>query len=350
MSRHLRARRLCSQLLCSTSKPLLTTQPCGLKAAGSSQSTSTALPQAHSYATQQAPRAPRAPKAPAARPSNSELFDISSITPGDIKTIIDMTEGTFDTLSPEEYHKVALLFQDAIKKGASPWSVKLPKEDDVPAHVLHELACILRFATKQSQLFAGALWTAASNMGYRPSTISLAREIIGSGFWGKASQYRNIESRFKQIVQEGKDRNALTAEGERLYRLGMYDAAVKVLQRALGPEGSEFEWKHHCQLCLGRSYLKLGRTAEAKELLEGVEGAGSGEAAVELAQLFRTSDPDKMEQYLYTAGINGRLEMFRQLSEIEFEKEARETDKASKKEHNLWAMEWSRLADEREKI
>ncbi|KAL6356285.1 hypothetical protein LRP88_09879 [Fusarium phalaenopsidis] len=187
-------------------------------------------------------------------------------------------------------------------------------------------------------------------MGYRPSTISLARELIGGGFWGKASQYRNVESRFKQIVQEGKDRNALTAEGERLYRLGMYEAAVKVLQRALGPEGSEFEWKHHCQLCLARSYLKLGRAAEAKEFLEGIEGAGSGEAAVELAQLLRTSDPDKMEQYLYTAGINGRLEMFRQLSEIEFEKEARETDKAPKKEHNLWAMEWSRLADEREKI
>ena len=221
---------------------------------------------------------------------------------------------------------------------------------DVPAHVLHELACILRLASKQSQLFAGALWTAASNMGYRPSTISLARELIGSGVWGKASQYRNIETRFKQIVQEGKDRDALTAEGERLYRLGMYDAAVKMLQRALSPEGTEFEWKYHCQLCLGRSYLKLGKTAEAKEVLERIEGAGSGEAAVELAQMFRSSDPDKMEQYLYTAGINGRLEMFRQLSEIEFEKEARETDKEAKKVHNLWAMEWSRLADEREKI
>ncbi|KAJ4319746.1 hypothetical protein N0V84_006221 [Fusarium piperis] len=253
-------------------------------------------------------------------------------------------------MSPEEYHKVAVLFQDAIKRGSSPWSVKLPKEHDVPAHVLHELGCILRLASKQSQLFAGALWTAASNMGYRPSTISLARELIGSGAWGKATQYRNIETRFKQIVQEGRDSNALTTEGERLYRLGMYDAAVKVLQRALGPEDSEFEWKHHCQLCLGRSYIKLGRTAEAKELLEGIEGAGSGEAAVELAQLLRTSDADKMEQYLYTAGINGRLETFRQLSEIEFEKEAGETDKMAKKEHNRWAMEWSRLADETEKI
>ena len=128
MSRHSRARRLCSQLLRSTSKPLPTTaKPCGLKAVSNSQSPSIALFQAHSYATQQAPRAQRAPRAPAARPSNSELFDISGVTPGDIKAIIDMTEGTFNTLSPEGYHKVALLFQDAIEEGASPWNVKLSK-------------------------------------------------------------------------------------------------------------------------------------------------------------------------------------------------------------------------------
>ncbi|KAM0436949.1 hypothetical protein ACHAPT_002664 [Fusarium lateritium] len=184
-------------------------------------------------------------------------------------------------------------------------------------------------------------------MGHQPSTISLARELIRAGAWGKAVQHRSIEPRFKQIVQEGRDRNAFTAEGERFFGLGMYDAAVKVLQRALGPEDSDFEWKHHCQLCLGRSYLKLGRTAEAKEVFEGV---GSGEAAVELAQLLRMSDPDRAEQYLYTAGINGHLETFRQLSEIEFEKEARATDNKSKKDHGCWAMEWSRLADEREKI
>lgn len=224
---------------------------------------------------------------------------------------------------------------------------KMPLEDGVPAHVLHELGCILRLASNKSQLFAGALWTAASNMGYRPSTVSLARELIGSGVWGKATQYRNVETRFKQIVQEGRDRNALAAEGERLYRLGMYDAAVEVLQRALGPGDPEFEWRQNCQLCLGRSYLKLGRTAEAETLLEEV---GSGDAAVELAQLLRASDPDKTEQHLYTAGLHGRLEAFRQLSEIEFEREARETDPEAKKGHNRWAMEWSRLADERERI
>ncbi|KAM5351472.1 hypothetical protein ACJ41O_004195 [Fusarium nematophilum] len=195
------------------------------------------------------------------------------------------------------------------------------------------------------------MWASASEMGYRPSTLSLSRDLVRSHAWGRKSQLRRVETRFKQLVSEGRDGDALTVEGEMLYELGKYGAAAKMLERALRLEDSSgFEWKPHCRLCLGRSYLKLGRTAEAREVLEAMEGSGSAEADVELARMLRTGEPDKAEQHLYVAAVNGHMDMFRQLSEMEFEKGASSADRESKKKHHLWAMEWSRLADPREKF
>lgn len=198
---------------------------------------------------------------------------------------------------------------------------------------------------RSSQAFAVAMWASAAEMGSRPATLSLARQLIHSRAWGQRSQLRNVETRFKQFVSEGKDPNALTVEGEQLYELGKYDAAVNMLGRALALSESDFEWKPQCQLYLGKAYLKLKRPAEAKEVFETISESGSTEADVELGQLLRASDVEKAEQHLYTAAINGKPEMFHHLSEIAFDKMSNATDEQTRKDQQRWAMEWSRLAD-----
>ncbi|KAK7429994.1 hypothetical protein QQZ08_003383 [Neonectria magnoliae] len=189
------------------------------------------------------------------------------------------------------------------------------------------------------------MWASAAEMGSRTASVSLARHIIRSGAWGQKSQMKNIETRFKQLVSEGKDPNALTVEGEHLYELGKYDAAANMLRRALDLGEDDFEWKSLCQLYLGRSYLKLKRPTEAREVFEALSESGSAEADADLGQLLRSSDIEKAEQHLYTAAINSNPETFRHLSEIAFENMSRATDEYTRKDQQRWAMEWSRLAD-----
>lgn len=220
-------------------------------------------------------------------------------------------------------------------------------ENGVGASTMHEIACILRHFqnVESAQAFSMAMWKSASDMGHRPSTLSLARFLIRSKAWGKLEPLRRVETRFKQLVAEGKDPNALTVEGEFLYEHGKHDAAVKTLQQALRLPSSNFEWKHNCQLCLGKALVKLDRPTEAQRAFEDAVESGSIAANGELGQLLRLSDLGRAQQYLYLAAIDGRPEMFRQLSEVSVEKQSAADNDKSRKQHELWAMEWSRLAD-----
>lgn len=226
---------------------------------------------------------------------------------------------------------------------------RLLPENGVQASTIHEIACILRHAVKgeNGQAFSIAMWKSASDMGHRPSTLSLARFLIRSKSWGKLEPLRRVETRFKQLVAEGKDPNALTAEGESLYENGQYDAAVKIMQRALQLDSSGFEWKHYCQVCLGKALTKLDRQLEAQHAFEGALESGSIEANGELGQLSRQSDLGLAQRYLYRAAMDGDSEMFRHLSEIRVEEQAVANDDKTRREHQLWAMEWSRLADKK---
>lgn len=195
---------------------------------------------------------------------------------------------------------------------------------------------------RSADAFATAMWASASELGYRPSTLSLARQLIRSGAYGRMPQLRKVEARFKHFVSTGKDANALTAEGELLFEQGRFDVAVATLRRALRVGSASFEWKLYCELCLGKALLKLGRREEARGVLEALSEAGLVEADVELGNLLRASDRDKAEQHMYAAACNGRPDMFSHLSEMALEGAA-----SANGDGRRWAMEWSRLADAR---
>lgn len=178
-------------------------------------------------------------------------------------------------------------------------------------------------------------------MGYRPSTLSLARQLIRSGAYSRIPQLRRVEARFKGLVSTGKDADALTAEGELLFEQGRLEAAATALNKAL--KMGEFEWRPYCELCLGRAYLRIGKVDEARGLFEKLAEEGVVEADMELGEMLRESDGDGARQRMFTAACNGRRDMFTRLSEMELERDGEK----SVEERRLWALEWSKLADGR---
>ncbi|EFY90189.1 hypothetical protein MAC_03704 [Metarhizium acridum CQMa 102] len=315
--------------------------------------------QARSFASRSPPKAP----------SYAEVFTLSDIPLSSFESVISRNGSSFTDLSPEEYYSVAQKFSDAINRGSSPWTSSFtgstltlspPRsspapnhktnstpEDAIPAETLHNVACIMRQITgpRSADAFATALWSTASEMGYRPSTLSLARQLVRSGAYGRVPQLRRVEARFKGLVSSGKDADALTAEGELLLEQGRLDAAAAALKKAL-KLSQGFEWRPYCQLCLARTYLQMGKFDDARGLFEELAEEGVVEADMELAEMLKGSDVDEARQRMYTAACNGRRDMFTRLSEMELELETvgGEEDGAERK---LWATEWSKLADGR---
>ncbi|KAK2592169.1 hypothetical protein QQS21_010129 [Conoideocrella luteorostrata] len=277
-------------------------------------------------------------------PPYSEVFDLSQIPLSSVESVISRNGDSFQHLSPSEYYAVAQKFAAAIKRGSSPWAISTTGKDAVSADTFHTVACIMRqISSKSADAFATALWSSASEMGYRPSTLSLARQLIRSGAYSRIPQLRKVEARFKQLVAGGKDADALTAEGELLFEQGKHDAAVAMLRRALANK-ADFEWRPHCELCLGKALMRLGKADEARGLLERLADEGMVEADAELAELARKGGlgVEELEQRLYTGGCNGRRDMFTRLSELALEKGSKKDG-----EGRLWALEWAKLADSR---
>lgn len=192
-----------------------------------------------------------------------------------------------------------------------------------------------------------SMWSSASAMGYRLSTLSLARHIIKANAFGRGGRFSRVEKRFKTLVATAKDPDALTAEGELLYRQGHYDAALRVLQRALqvGKDDESFEWKAYCELCLGQVYVKLRRYQEAKDIFKSLSESGVPEADIELGQMLRPTDREEAARRLFAVACAGRPDIFAQLSEMSLEQASETKDEKAVREFKKWSDEWSRLAN-----
>ncbi|KAF4452529.1 hypothetical protein F53441_4641 [Fusarium austroafricanum] len=288
---------------------------------------------------------PRAPKLVQAHPrSQADAradFNINQISPRDFEQAMRASGSAISTLKPEEYYEYASKFANAISRGAHPQRVSL-KENNIPVETAHEMACLL-WLIGRTRNFSTAMWSAASESHYNPATVSLAKQLLLGGSWGKTTAFKGIEERFMKLIAEGKDCNALTAYGEHLFEKGEYNAAVGILNQAVSSaDDGAFEWKGPCLICLTKSYTKLGKVGEAKKALEALNDP---EAYTEFEQLLNSSEAEAARQEMYTTAIRGKHDVYRQLAEFEFEREAKETDAELKRNYNLWGMEWSRLAD-----
>ena len=287
-------------------------------------------------------------------PSPPDVFSLADIPLSSIEGVVARNGDAFKTLSPREYYAAAEKFAAAISRGSNPYSISLPEcaceqtfvvtlnADSFPdgSEIVHQLACIMRqiHRTKSADAFATAMWASASATGHRAATLSLARQLIRSGAYGRVPPLRSVEAHFRQLVDAARDADALTAQGELLFEQGRFDVAATSLKRALALK-EEFEWRPYCLLCLAKTYHKTGRTAEAQDILSKLADEGLAEADVELVGV--VSDPTVAEQHMYNAACHGRLDMFTRLSEAELN----EGGARSGKERMLWALEWAKLAE-----
>ncbi|RGP69303.1 hypothetical protein FSPOR_4795 [Fusarium sporotrichioides] len=315
--------------------------------------------QHRSYAVSKGPRAPlrKPPRAPKLAPSQSQsqpesrpnisLAAIARInqilTPEVFEKGIQRCKGIIiDTLAPEDYYKHAMNYLEAVLKGEDPGRANLAAIGISP-ETAHDIGCLVYGdSSRDIENLGRSLFASASATNYNPSTITLARFLFRTDYWGFEPQFKHVENRFMKLVYEGKDCNALAVYGEHLFMSRKYAAAVPILNQAISVDDGIFEWKNTCMLCLAKSYARLGKVKAAEDVLEDL---GDPDAWVELGPLLDRGGSEDKRQWLLREGFRGRMEAYRELAEIDFEKASKETDKAEKREHNLWAMEWSRLAD-----
>nr|CEG04278.1 unnamed protein product [Fusarium clavum] len=303
--------------------------------------------QTRSYASPKGPRAPVRKPPPAPKPYRpSQIPDVSRLKISlDIIVFVralQRWQGAFNWRSPDEYFNYTDIYLKNLKNVDEAHNFN-PAENGVPVEIAHEIGCLL-FMEKEPDAkgIASLMFVSASAAGYDPSTITYARLLFRQDEWGKKQRFRTLEKRFMDIVAQGKDCNALAVYGEKLFMDNKFAAAAPILESALSVDDGIFEWKDMCLLYLAKSYARLGKIEEAKKTLKTL---GDPDADAEVAPMLTAGGVVDKRQRLFSEGLQGREQAFRELAEIEFEKEARETDKDLKKEHHLWAMEWSKLAD-----
>ncbi|RDA92809.1 hypothetical protein CP533_0824 [Ophiocordyceps camponoti-saundersi (nom. inval.)] len=266
-------------------------------------------------------------------------WSLGDVTLTHFEVVISKTFGTFSRLTPQQYFACAEKFvsQNRQSKPA------LVRDSSFPPEDLHEVACILYLLFRLTTCSMN-FWLCASHMGYAPSTLSLINLLdkIRGGKFGKSKSFAEVEARFKQIVVQGKNPDALTLEGKRLYTRSIYSGAAEMLQRALKVGSRHFELETVCRHYLAKTYLKLDRKKEAMDSLHILADAGLVDAQAELGKLYRPTDPVKAWQYLYE-GARANSELYRDLSEMTLEGAA-STSGARHENLLRWAWEWSRLA------
>ncbi|RCI17188.1 hypothetical protein L249_2160 [Ophiocordyceps polyrhachis-furcata BCC 54312] len=277
---------------------------------------------------------------PLSSQTDRPTLTLGAVTPTLFEKVIASTGNSFNRLTPQQYYARAEKFVELTEQASS---VVLVRDSALPPEVVHELGCILCYLSQYTRL-SKALWLNASHMGFDPSTISLAMGIVRAECFGELKGFHEVEARFKQLVVEGKNPDALTVEGQRLFMQSDYFGALEVLNRAMRIAGvSDFELKTTCRLHIAKAFLSLDKKTVAMSVFNDVAKTGLAEAHAELGRLLRPTDPVRARQHLYE-GAPGRSELYRDLSEMAVE-DAASTKGTHHKNLSRWAWEWSRLAD-----
>ncbi|KJZ78910.1 hypothetical protein HIM_01683 [Hirsutella minnesotensis 3608] len=295
-------------------------------------------------------RVSRAPvAAPKASRTASETLSLDRFPRDLFHSVLAMNNGFFNLMSADEYYECAERFCEAVRQGQSAWEVSFGQDDKCSPVVMHHIGCIaqLRDMGRPTFTLTSATWASASARGHDPSTISLARMLVQMGAYGLSRALKPSEARFKQLVAQGQEPNALTVEGELLAEKGQRQVAIAMLRRALKVGGRDFQWRPICELQLARQLAEVGQVDEARRLFESLGDEDIRMVHEELGKMLRPVDADAARQRFFTAGLLGSKEAFTYLSEMALEDAARAADATTSDEDYRWALEWSRLADSR---
>ncbi|KAG5935327.1 hypothetical protein E4U60_003244 [Claviceps pazoutovae] len=249
----------------------------------------------------------------------------------------------YTRISSAKCYGVAQRAEAAIRGGASPYSLSFSDVEDISAETMHLVACIMFFIISHDagRIFSAALWASASAKGLRPATLSLAKYLAHFGMYGKVAGLNASEARFKRLVASGNDADAMAVEGHLLHQQKRYEAAKTVLERAL--EIGDLNWRHYCELRLGKTYAALNKDNDARRILEKLADMGSLDAELPLAELYLKRRWEGWELRTYRAANRIAPKLFTHLSEWEMKKH--EDGERTSEERLLWSIEWSRLSE-----
>ncbi len=230
----------------------------------------------------------------------------------------------------------------------------------------------------------------ASDLSYSASSLTLMR-LLSRASPEQASRllsqkaFRDAELRFKKLVSEGHDPDALTLQGILLAAKGDENSALRAFAKAVSayeknasskttaavehnvgvlssessrPAGEKrlagrpfrWTWEASCYVGSGRILLKQGKLEEAREAFTvAAEELDTPEGYLELGKMLPKDDP-RREVYLTTAAISGNKEACLSLGELSLQKaEELGTEDKTAKEHGKRATEWFAIAGEQKR-
>lgn len=227
----------------------------------------------------------------------------------------------------------------------------------------------------------------ASDLGFAPSTlllIRLMRQSEDSAKLTKSPLFTSAMARFRDIVRQKQDPDALTLQGliladrdDNAKALECFDQAVQAGSRtsdlAVPEEASlgadqepaadaehssselnvrpfRWSWEASCHIGRAKILLQRGRRKEAVNALRiAAMELDNPQGYVELAKLLPEDAPER-DRYLRLAAVSGHTEACQLLGESEVEMATRPgQSKGDAREHSLWASEWFSLAGDSEK-
>ncbi|GAB1320221.1 hypothetical protein MFIFM68171_10431 [Madurella fahalii] len=234
-------------------------------------------------------------------------------------------------LTAEVLLGAATRYCEVATNGSSAWQGKLEKEYNIDAYTLHYTAVAL--APLAGRISMHMLLT-ASNLGYAPSTLSLMRLVVEGPKYGTTTSstlLRDVQARFKRLLQTSGDPDALTVQGLAFLRQGDDAAALRYFDRAVaaGSKGniqtatddpqsdmgdmastrkSRWWYESICQEKRGLILLRQGRREEAAAAFRiAALELGLREGYLELGKLLPQGTPER-ETYLLMAAQAGNFE------------------------------------------
>ncbi|KAK0621495.1 hypothetical protein B0T17DRAFT_534245 [Bombardia bombarda] len=283
-------------------------------------------------------------------------------------------------LTPETCFNTASQFCAIATLENSTWKGRLKRDHGIDPYTLHYTALVVVRTSMALSIF---MLRTASDLGYAPSTLSLMR-IMLNGTEGNASKrqgYLNaLAPRLRSLVAAAQNPDALTLQAIMLRKerkgqsdaaaLRLFDQAIAAAGRAgkiyvpaaeilsqsdsdatgygnstIGTVGRSprWTWEVDCHLERGSILAEQGRRDEAEAAFRvAALELDTWQGYLELAKLLPEGAQDR-EEYLVRAALLGQTEPCLMLANAE-RKRSLEPGVVSRKQHELLAAEWSRLA------
>ncbi|PHH63952.1 hypothetical protein CDD81_5171 [Ophiocordyceps australis] len=277
--------------------------------------------------------------------SHAELMLRAQRPRPSFEDIVDRRDREFCHKSAKQYYDLASQVCQIVKRGRRLWREKDP-DNNFEAPDLHDIGCILARVPQSlySEAMTVGFWASASYLSYRPSILSLVRQLMRREAYGRMKTFAVFEASFREILRTNKDPDALFIVGEMCFRLKKFAECIDKQRAALALQNVRFGWRMDAELCMAKALCMLGRHEEAVPLLLDLSEQGLAEADLELGDIYRSRDPKQAYQHYYAAACRGKSKALHHLSEISFD--LGEETGFTIEEANLWTINWVTLAEE----